>query len=107
MAIEQVVGIWNERRAWPPSAMSAGRKSETVVTPVRAAITLPSPICSVDAVGSAEIRDRWALMKNRLPVIAEDRDFGGRDAESFTGCQSGFGVDLTEPEIELAQVAAR
>jgi hypothetical protein len=44
-------------------------------------------------------------MKNRLTVIAEDRDFCRRDAEALAGCPSGFGVDLAEAKIELAQVA--
>ena len=55
----------------------------------------------------AEILDRRALVKNRLTVVAEDRDFFRRDAEALAGGQSGIGVDLAEAEIHLAEIADR
>ena len=46
-------------------------------------------------------------MKDGLAVVAEDIDFLWRDAETFAGGQGGFGIDLAEAEIELAQIAGR
>ena len=43
---------------WPPAATSRGRKSATVVMPVRSAMTDGSPICSVD---------RTSVRPNRRP----------------------------------------
>lgn len=42
-------------------------------------------------------------MKNGLAVIADEIDFAGRDAEFFAGGEGGFGVDVAEAEVELAE----
>jgi len=44
VAIQEIVSVRDEWRAWPPRAMSAGRKSPTVVIPVRAAMIDASPV---------------------------------------------------------------
>jgi hypothetical protein len=43
----------------PPAARSATRKSPTVSSPVRSAITAISPICSVECGGSCQIVCPW------------------------------------------------
>ena len=48
MGEQDVMDEGREGRTLPPAAMSRGRKSAMVVTPVRSAITAGAPIWSVD-----------------------------------------------------------
>jgi len=42
-------------------------------------------------------------MKNGLPVVADDVDLFRRDAALFAGVECGFGVDVAQAGVELAE----
>jgi hypothetical protein len=44
-------------------------------------------------------------MKNRLAVVADEVDSFPRDAEILAGSEGGFGVNMAEAGVELAEFA--
>ena len=75
MAIEQIVGVWDERRALATEGDVGGAE----VGDRGDAGACGDDVAVADLQGgggrSTKILDGRALMKNRLAVIAEDRDF--------------------------------
>ena len=105
MAVEEIVGVGDERGALAAEGdvggAEVGNRGDAGAGSDDAAFAgLQRGGCR-----AAEIFHRWALVEDGLAVIGEKRDFFRRDAEAFAGGQGCFGVDLTEAEIELAQVA--
>ncbi len=100
MAVQQIVGVRDERRALPAERDVGG--AEVGDRGDAGARCDDTAVADLQRGGgrAAEILDRRTLMKDRLAVIAEDRDFFGRDAEVFAGRQGGFGVDFAKAEIQ-------
>ncbi len=85
MAVEEIVGVWDEG-----SALAA----EGDVRGAEVGDGSDACACGDDAAvadlergggGTAEILDWRSLMKDGLAVVAEERDFFWRDAEVFAG----------------------
>src|SRR2546421_697996 len=105
MAVEGVVGEWDEWRAIAAESEVGG--AEVRDGGDAGASGDDGAFADLES-GSgwrAEVRNWRALMKNGLAVVADEIDFARRDAEFFVGGKGGFGVDVAEAEVELAQFA--
>ena len=105
VAIEQVIAKGDERRALSAGGHVGGAKiadrgdaGERGDDGGLADLQCGGDVCAEEA-------GRAALMEDGLAVRADQADAAQRDAEFSAGAQGGFGEELTQTEIQLADVA--
>ena len=104
VAIEQVIAKGDERRALAADGHVGGAKiahggdaGERGDDGGLADLQCGGDVCAEEA-------GRAALMEDGLAVRSDQADAAQRDAEFLAGAQGGFGEELAQPEIQLADV---
>ena len=104
VAKEHVVRVGHQRRPSPPAAMSRGRKSATVVIPVRWAMTEGSPIWRVERIARPPYRPPLRIVPDRLPVRTDQVDRVQRNAALLAQPDHRLREDLAQYVVEMADV---